>query len=70
MCFQIALIVCYWTNWTLMTFENKRRDKKVSENVGGEGVAEAGSKQEHREKIVQGLRDMTDRENQTFRYAP
>lgn len=64
MCFQIALVICYWASWSLMTLENKRRDKAALNDPTLDS-AEARTSQ-----IVSGLKDMTDRENKAFRYSP
>jgi ACS family allantoate permease-like MFS transporter len=64
MCFQIALVVCYWTNWFLMTAENKRRDKVLKDQ------APMNEDERRQGRIISGLQDMTDKENLAFRYAP
>ena len=48
-----------------MTMENKRRDKLLSQDAGLRNEAE-----ERQREIMSGLKDMTDRENLAFRYAP
>jgi len=63
MCFQIALVVCYWVNWTWMKAENRSRDRASKD--------QPSAKVEYSEdRIASGLKDMTDRENMNFRYAP
>lgn len=83
MCFQIALIACYWINWTLMTLDNRKRNKAAfsssevehrqqpagsDSEVVGQGTIDTEAA--HRAKIMNGLKDLTDRENKSFRYAP
>ena len=65
MVLQITLIVIYWTSWKLMTWENRRRDAAAARNPE---VLEA--QQLRAKEIASGLKDMTDRENPAFRYAP
>ena len=57
LCFQIALVATYWASWALMMRENRRRDK-----------LQAQSADDSIEKVtLDGLRDMTDRQNLRFR---
>lgn len=65
LCFQAALFVCYWLNWSLMTLENKRRDK-IEAAQGGTLTEE----ERYQARLRSGLKDMTDKENLAFRYAP
>ncbi|KAM0748290.1 MFS general substrate transporter [Meredithblackwellia eburnea MCA 4105] len=67
LCFQVALIICYWTSWTLMTMENRRRDKLQAKLDAESGASTVDKTQE---EVLQGLRDLTDRENLGFRYSP
>lgn len=66
LCFQVALFICYWLNWTLMTLENKRRDKLEASSQG----ATLSEEERHQARVLSGLKDMTDKENLAFRYAP
>lgn len=65
MVFQIALILTYWTSWTLMTFENRKRDAAAARDPLILAEAEQRAKE-----IASGLKDLTDRQNPAFRYAP
>ncbi|KAJ7621480.1 major facilitator superfamily domain-containing protein [Roridomyces roridus] len=70
MCFQIALVICYWASWALMTLENKRRDKLQARHPHPDGEKGVDGAMQKKEDVLQGLKDLTDRENMTFRYSP
>ncbi|KAF9464593.1 major facilitator superfamily domain-containing protein [Collybia nuda] len=75
MCFQIALILCYWASWILMTLENRRRDRiqpleYPEKNRGDVEGRSEGEKDGSMKKVLQGLKDLTDQQNLAFRYSP
>ena len=64
MCFQSALILCYWAGWLLMMHRNRQRNKAFA--------ALSAEEQEYSKsidnEIAEGLRDLTDKQNKLFRY--
>jgi len=65
LCFQCVLFFCYWACWLLMARDNRLRDKQF---------AQLSQEQRYQQQsiagqVLQGLQDLTDKTNPTFRYS-